>query len=126
MSLIQAPITRSEPWKEFIPTRQYHPLMTDDPETIANIRAARTVRGIPPDQYRVPFASVPALLEERARATPEKEFLIFYAGDGSREALTYAAFQARARRIAHQMSVTLGVRRGDRVATVSYNHPDTV
>src|SRR5437588_5759395 len=95
-------------------------------EILAHIQAARSVRGIPPQQYLVPFASVPALLEERTRSTPEKEFLIYYDAEGRREALTYAAFQARVRRIAHQMSAALGVRRGDRVATVAYNHPDTV
>src|SRR5205809_7003231 len=98
----------------------------EDPELIANIEAARTVRGIPPHQYLVPFASVPGLLEERARAAPEKEFLIYYDAAGRRAALTYAALQARVRRIAHQMSAALGVRRGDRIATVAYHHPDTV
>jgi long-chain acyl-CoA synthetase len=95
-------------------------------DTVTNIEAARTVRGIPPQQYLVPFASVPALLRERAQATPAKEFLIYYDAEGRREALSYAAFEARVRRIAHQMGAALGIRRGDRIATVAYNHPETV
>src|SRR5438094_913044 len=53
-------------------------------EVLTNIEAARTVRGIPPRQYMVPFASVPALLWERAEATPVKEFLIYYDAEGRR------------------------------------------
>lgn len=91
------------------------------------IRKARTVAGIPPDQYQVAFRSVAELIERRAAATPEKPYLIFYDDDNkTREEYTYARFNRRVNQVANLLVNELGVRRGDRVATVAYNHPDTV
>src|SRR5919108_5997684 len=98
-----------------------------DPQTEANILRARTVRGVSPDVYMVPFASISDMLETHARATPDKRFLTYYNDDtGEHETYSYAEFNARVNQMANFLVATCGVRRGERVATVAYNHPDTV
>jgi long-chain acyl-CoA synthetase len=98
-----------------------------DAETAANILRARTVRGVSPDVYMVPFASIADMLETRARATPDQPLLTYYDDEASlREAYTYAQFDARVNQMANFLAAGCGVRRGDRVATVAHNHPDTV
>jgi long-chain acyl-CoA synthetase len=98
-----------------------------DAETAANILRARTVRGVPPDVYMVPFASIADMLETRARATPDQPLLTYYDVDaGLCETYTYAQFDTRVNQMANFLAARCGVRRGDRVATVAHNHPDTV
>jgi long-chain acyl-CoA synthetase len=97
-----------------------------DPTTLENIRAARTFWGQPPDRYFVPYRNLGQLLEMRAAETPDKVFLIHYDIDGHREELTYAAFNQAVNRAANVLVHDLGVKRGDRVATIAYNHSDTV
>src|SRR5262249_39223473 len=65
-------------------------------------------------------------LSLHAKTTPDKTFLIHYDADGNREELTYAEVNARVHQTAHLLYDDLGVRRGDRVATIGYNHSDTV
>ncbi len=97
-----------------------------DPQTEANIFRARTVRGVPPDVYMQPFAGIADMLETQARLNPDKVYLISYDDDtGERQTYTYAQFAARVSQMASFLVGTCGVRRGDRVATVAYNHPDT-
>jgi long-chain acyl-CoA synthetase len=96
-----------------------------DETTLANIRSARTNKGVPPDHYSVPYTSLGDLLERRAAETPDKVFLIHYDTDGNREEITYSAFHARVNQIAHYL-IKIGVKRGDRIATIGYNHSDTV
>ncbi|MEP7191200.1 MAG: class I adenylate-forming enzyme family protein, partial [Roseiflexaceae bacterium] len=45
---------------------------------------------------------------------------------GLRETFTYAEFDARVNQMANFLAASCGVRRGDRVATVAHNHPDTL
>ena len=98
-----------------------------DAETAANILRARTVRGVPPDMYMVPFASIADMLETRARATPDQLLLTYYDDEANlRETFTYAEFDARVNQMANFLAASCSVRRGDRVATVAHNHPDTV
>jgi long-chain acyl-CoA synthetase len=98
-----------------------------DTATAANILRARTVRGVAPDLYMVPFASIADMLETRARAVPNQPLLTYYDDDaGLHEAWSYAEFDARVNQMANFLAASCGVRRGDRVATVAHNHPDTV
>lgn len=97
-----------------------------DPTTEAHIHAAQHVHGVPPEARKVPYRNVRHLLSLHATVTPEKVFLIHYDGDGQREAYTYADFNARVHQAAGFLYDDLGVRRGDRVATIAYNHIDTV
>lgn len=97
-----------------------------DARTLANIRTARTYENIPPDQYFIPYASIGALLDQRASETPDKTWLIHYDADGNREEYTYRQFNERVNQIANYMADTVGVRCGDRIATIGYNHAETV
>jgi long-chain acyl-CoA synthetase len=103
--------------------------MTDsllDETTRTNIHAARVVNGIPPEQHLVPYRNIRHLLSLHATVTPDKVFLIHYDADGNREEYTYAQFNARVHQAAGFLYDDLGVRPGDRVATIAYNHADTV
>src|SRR5690606_35308653 len=97
-----------------------------DSTTLANIQAAQTVNGIPQHHYRVPFRNIRHLLSHHATVTPNKVFLIHYDAEGKREEYTYAEFNAAVHQAAGFLYDDLGVRRGDRVATIAYNHADTV
>ncbi len=97
-----------------------------DPQTLEHIRAARTYRGTPPDHYLVPYHSLGDLLDRRAAEMAHKVFLIHYDADGHREEFTYAEFNRRVNQVAHFLTNRLGVKRGDRIATIGYNHCDTV
>jgi len=96
-------------------------------QTAERIRQARTVHGIPPEQHQVAYRSVADLLDQRAVAMPDKLFLIYPNDeDGLRETYTYQQFVDRVNQTANYLRHELGVGRGDRVATVAYNHPVTV
>lgn len=99
--------------------------MINDKQTQENILKARTLTGIPPHQYLVPYRSVKHMLENRVQETPDKVYLIHYDADGNREEFTYGQFNARVNQIANFL-VAHGVKRGSRVATIAHNHSDTV
>ena len=97
------------------------------PETRALIRSARTVADVSPDRYLVPFRSVAELLDRRAAETPDKPFLIFFNDEEQRrEVYSYELFNRRVNQVANFLRNELGVQRGERVATVAFNHADTV
>jgi long-chain acyl-CoA synthetase len=96
-----------------------------DEATLAKISAAQTLNGVPQQHRKVPYDNIRQLLSQHARTTPEKTFMIHYDADGNREELTYSEFNARAHQVANLLHEDLGVKRGDRVATIAYNHSDT-
>ncbi len=97
-----------------------------DSTTLANIRAARTVNGIPPERHKVPYTNIRHLLSLHAKSNGRATFLIHYDEAGNKETLSYNEFNARVHQAANFLFDDLGVRRGDRVATLGYNHSDTV
>lgn len=99
--------------------------MHPDAQTLTNIRAARTYHERPPENYLVPYRHIAHLLENRASESPEKIFLIAYDADGARTEYTYAQFNAQVNRAANLLW-SLGIRPNDRVATLAYNHAETV
>ncbi|MCE7946992.1 MAG: long-chain fatty acid--CoA ligase [Chloroflexi bacterium CFX4] len=99
--------------------------MHPDAQTLANIRAARTYHERAPENYLVPYRHIAHLLENRASESPEKTFLIAYDADGTRTEYTYADFNAQVNRAANLLW-SLGIRPNDRVATLAYNHAETV
>src|SRR5687768_10502065 len=97
-----------------------------DAQTLENIRKARTYKDTPPDQYLVPYKSIADLLDQRAAQTPDKVYLIHYDGDGNREEFTYLQLNSRVNQIANFMAESVDVKHGNRIATIGYNHADTV
>ncbi|MCY3799694.1 MAG: class I adenylate-forming enzyme family protein [Chloroflexi bacterium] len=97
-----------------------------DSQTEANLYQAQIKDGVPPEKHKVPFRNIRDLLSLHSKTSGGKPFLIFYDADGGRQLLTYAEFSARAHQAANFMYEDLGLRRGDRVATIAYNHIDTV
>lgn len=91
-----------------------------------NLAAAHVVNGIEAQQRLVPWRNFRHLLETQARVSPDKTFLIFYDPEGNRSQFSYADFAARVEGIAHYLYHELGIRQGDRVATLCSNHSDTV
>jgi acyl-CoA synthetase (AMP-forming)/AMP-acid ligase II len=101
-------------------------LNTGDTLTQTNIHAARHLNGIPPENRLVPFLNIRHVLSMQAKTSPKATYLIHLDAEGQRELLTYAEFNARVHQVANFLHDDLGVRRGDRVATIAYNHSDTV
>lgn len=102
-------------------------MIDNDQTTEANIHRARTLRGIAHDSYTVPYKSIADLLANRANETPDALFLLYFNDEnGERIELSYAEFAARVSRMAGYLAGTLHVRRGERVATLAFNHLDTV
>ena len=97
-----------------------------DSITAANIRQAHIKDGVPQEMRKVPFRNIRHLLSMHSKTSGRKPFLIYYDADGSRQELSYAEFNARVHQAANFMVEDLGIRRGDRVATIAYNHVDTV
>ena len=96
-----------------------------DQATQEKIFEARTLRGRLPTQRMVPYRSVRHLLENRASESPDNVYLIHYDADGNREEFTYGELNAKVNQAVHLLK-DLGVQRGDRIATIGYNHSDLV
>jgi long-chain acyl-CoA synthetase len=90
------------------------------------VRAARTREGEEHGAYAVAAPTVGDLLDLRATKLHYEKFLVFYEADGTRTELTYAGLRSRVERAATLLSDEFGVTRGDRVATLMGNHPDTL
>jgi long-chain acyl-CoA synthetase len=97
-----------------------------DDATLAKIHDARTLNGTPPEHHKIPYRNVRHLLSLQAKVSPDKVFLVYYDADGNRSELTYYQFNALVHQVANFLHDDLGVRRGDRVATIAFNHSDTV
>lgn len=89
------------------------------------IARARSVDGRPPDQPLVPYGSIRDLLEQQTDRLEVKPFLVFYAEGAQRKEFTYREFYEECCRTAMYLSAS-GVRRGDRIATMSFNHSDVI
>lgn len=101
--------------------------MTDmDNTTIQNLYAARHVNSVPPERRRIPYRNIGHVLSMHTCFATDKTFLIHLDKDGNRESFSYAVFNARIHQAAAVLYHELGVRPGDRVATIAYNHSDTV
>lgn len=100
--------------------------MTDDPQTAERIRQARTLGEAAPPAPDHPFASLTAALAHYAADTA-RTLLVYHDDEtGTRFALRYADFAARVAQLSQLLAQEYGITRGARVATLAYNHPDTV
>lgn len=86
---------------------------------------ARDLPGRSHADRTVSHSSIGRLLEERAASQPDRPFLTF-TGEGDRVDLTYAEFARRVEGFAAYLAQYHDVGPGDRVATLSVNHHQTV
>ena len=97
-----------------------------DALTATNIQRAHLKDGIPQKMRKVPHRNIRDVLSMHSKTSGRKAYLIYYDEDGVRQEISYAEFNARVHQAANFMVDDLGIRRGDRVATIAYNHVDTV
>ena len=97
-----------------------------DPETVDNIRAARSLSGRPGEPPMTPYRNIGQVLAERAAQSPDKPWLTFYDEGEPVNHYTYRQFDSAVRRLAAFMSLELGIRTGDRIATMTVNDSRTV
>lgn len=89
------------------------------------IGQARSVRGIPFSDLKLPFHSLGHLLQTRVREQPEASWLTYYDEDGERTEFTRAEFMDRVNATARFL-LEEGITRGSRVGVVAHNHWETV
>ncbi len=100
--------------------------MSDKSSNVSdNIQLAHSLSDAPPDQLLTPYRSVGELLGRRVDEFENEPFLIFY-GDGSpRTEYSYREFYEEVCKTANLLRAE-GIRPGDRIGVVSYNHAETV
>jgi acyl-CoA synthetase (AMP-forming)/AMP-acid ligase II len=92
---------------------------------VEKIRFARDLPDRPHALRLVTFRNIGDLLTHRAAEAPKAEFLVFYDETGVRQAWTRDEFARQVASVSRLLR-HFGIRRGDRVATISHNHADTV
>src|SRR5687767_4149845 len=97
-----------------------------DSETVDKIRAARSLTGRPGEPPLTPYRNIGQVLAERSAQTPDKAWLTFYDEGEPANHYTYREFDSAVRRLAAFMSLDLGIRTGDRIATMTVNDSRTV
>lgn len=98
-----------------------------NPTTLNNILNAKTIHGvIPAEKSLVPFHNIRHALTLHTQTAGERPYLIAYDVDGNCSEQSYQAFNAKVHQAANFLYDVIGVRRGDRVATIAYNHQETV
>src|SRR5438876_8294266 len=97
-----------------------------DPGTVEKIRQARSLSGLRGEPPMTPFRNIGQLLFQRAAESPQKPFLLFFDDGELQDYYTYERFYLDVRRLAAFLSVDLGIRAGDRVATMTVNDARTV
>lgn len=95
------------------------------PDLQEKIQSAQTVAGMPATEPMVAYANIGELLEERVDKYEQKAFLIFYSDDGHRREYSYRELYEEVCKTANYLA-SVGIRAGDRIATMSFNHSDTV
>ena len=98
---------------------------SDTAETRAKMMAARSLPGHPYSERMVEVPNIARLLKAQADTRGDQTYLIYRDGD-VRRVMTYSELFRRAASVARFMRDKLGLMPGDRIATVAYNHDDTV
>ncbi len=94
-------------------------------ELAKQIVQARSTKTRPHTDRLTAFESIADLLSQRIAETPAQEFLVYFDGDDQRQAWTYAAFGRHVDRLMAWLARN-GIGHGDRIATISANHGETV
>jgi long-chain acyl-CoA synthetase len=86
---------------------------------------AHFVRGVNPTDYKVKYKNIFELVEYRLRFNSDENYITFYPDKGAKITLTYNEFAGKVFRTANLLK-NLEINSGDRVATISHNHINTV
>ncbi len=95
-------------------------------ETIPKLQQARSLASRPYEDRMVPYRNIGALLTDRAMTAPDANYLAYRSEEGIAGAYTYRELFDAARRLATWMSGPLGLKTGDRVASMMVNDARTV
>jgi acyl-CoA synthetase (AMP-forming)/AMP-acid ligase II len=90
-----------------------------------NIHQAHFVNGIAPDNYLVKYRNIFELLQYRAHLQPGDVCITYYPDNGSKTSLNYQQFTEKVYKTANLL-ISKGIKPGDRISTISYNHLNTV
>lgn len=93
--------------------------------TLQHIAHARELGAPNPEATIIPYQNIGEVLFKQARSYDTKPYLVFYDLDGNRLQYDYKDFFMLTQQCANMMAA-FGVKRGDRIATISHNHADTV
>jgi long-chain acyl-CoA synthetase len=96
------------------------------PDTVPNLYAAHCLSNRRWEDRFVQYRNIGALLAERAAAAPDKNWLTYYDDSGLAATYTYAEFDGLARKVAAMLAGPLGIKVGDRIATLMVNDARTV
>ena len=100
--------------------------MSDLPSPLLEkLHLARSVDGVPFTEPLLPYCNIGDLLARQAETYEDKPFLVYYSDEGGRTEISYREFYEDVCRTAGFLQ-SAGIVRGDRIATVSFNHSDTV
>ncbi|MEO8513524.1 MAG: class I adenylate-forming enzyme family protein [Ignavibacteria bacterium] len=94
-------------------------------KTQQNIHIAHFVNGIAPDSYIVKYRNIFELLEYRMHLQSDDNYITFYPDNSAKISLSYRDFIQKVFKTANYLK-SLGIKTGDRVATISHNHINTV
>ncbi len=86
---------------------------------------ARSVAGRSATEPLVPYKNIADLLEQQTERYDQKPFLVFYSDEGPRKEYSYREFYEEVCKTANYLKQA-GINSGDRIATFSFNHSDTV
>ncbi len=92
---------------------------------LEQIAHARTITDPNDPAGNVGYENIAELMFRRARDFDTKPFLIYYDSEGNRREDNYKDFFMLCGMCANMMR-SYGLKRGDRIATISHNHADTV
>lgn len=94
-------------------------------EILNKIAHARTISNTSSDVGNAAYENIGELMFKQARDLDTKPYLIYYDLEGNRREDNYKDFFMLASMCSNMMR-SAGIRRGDRIATISHNHADTV
>lgn len=94
-------------------------------QTQHNIHKAHYVNSIAPDNYLVAYRNIFELVQYRAHLQPDDIYITYYPDSGFRSSLTYSQFVEKVFKTANLLKAS-GIKPGDRISTISYNHINTV
>jgi len=92
---------------------------------LKNLYKAHSLSNRLPSDLLVKYKNIASLLKERAENQPDDEYICYYDSDDKLKNYTYTKFYLDVIHIANFL-IKKGIRPGDKVATYSYNHIDTV